>query len=108
MNIVKKIVSQTGKCRDIIGFRLLLLMFFVPFGTFSQQTVGIRIVQEQQGTFLNDFETTLLLKKEPFKIQVLLENVRGVYVFANLNDSVYRFTETDSIQDFKYLPLLEL
>ena len=87
--------------------QFFILGFLMPFGTFSQQTVGIRIVQDR-GIFLNDFETDLVLRKAPFKIQVLLENVRGVYVFANIYDSVYRFTETDSIQDFKYLPMLEL
>jgi hypothetical protein len=90
-----------------MGMRLALLVFLAPLESFSQQTVGIRIVQGE-GVFLNDFETTLHLKREPFKVQVLLENVRGVYVFANIYDSVYRFTESDSIQDFKYLPLLEL
>jgi hypothetical protein len=67
----------------------------------------IRIVQDQAAV-LTDFETNLLLKKKPFRIQVLLENVKGVYVFASIEDSVYRFSATDSIQDFIYLPMLEL
>jgi hypothetical protein len=107
MKFIRHILSIPGKCSLATGFRSLVFLMFFPLATFSQQKVGIRIVQDH-GTFLNDFETTLVLKKKPFKIQVLLENIRGVYVFANIKDSVYRFTETDSIQDFKYLPLLEL
>ncbi len=35
-------------------------------------------------------------------------SVEGVYVFASIRDSVYRFTETSVIRDFSYLKLLEL
>jgi hypothetical protein len=107
MSNIKIMAILTGKVPLGKVLRLCLFSLLIPFGSFSQQTVGIRIVQGE-GTFLNEFETTLYLKKEPFKVQVLLENVRGVYVFANIQDSIYRFTETDSIQDFKYLPMLEL
>ena len=36
------------------------------------------------------------------------KGVEGVYVFASIRDSVYRFTETSIIRDFSYLKLLEL
>lgn len=88
--------------------RLLLTCFLWPALCFSQEkNVVIRIVQDQ-ATVLSDFETNLLLKKKPFRVQVLLENIKGVYVFASLRDSVYRFTATEPIQDFVYLPMLEL
>jgi len=58
--------------------------------------------------FLNDFQTTVQLKKKQFKFQVMFQNCEGVYVFASIRDSVYRFTETSPIQDFAYLKLLEL
>jgi hypothetical protein len=37
-----------------------------------------------------------------------LENTEGIYVFASIRDSVYRFTENSPIRDFSYLNLLEL
>jgi hypothetical protein len=88
--------------------RFFLLLLFVPVMSYAQKkTVVVRIVQDES-TALYDFETNLQLKKKAFKIQVLLENVQGVYVFASLKDSVYRFSETDPIRDFVYLPMLEL
>lgn len=87
---------------------IVLLLVLAPSLLFSQEkNVVIRIVQDH-ATVLSDFETHLLLQRKPFRIQVLLENVKGVYVFASIQDSVYRFTATDTIQDFIYLPMLEL
>ncbi len=87
---------------------VLFACLLLPSLAFSQEkNVVIRIVQDYS-TILSDFESNLLLKKKPFRIQVLLENAKGVYVFASLRDSVYRFTATDSIQDFVYLQMLEL
>ena len=92
----------------ILTLRLFTLFILAPFVSVSQnQSAAIRIAQDQ-GHMLYDFETTLELSKGPFRIQVLLENVSGVYVFANVGDSVYRFSQTDPIRDFIYLPLLEL
>lgn len=89
-------------------WHFLLVLVLIPFFSFSQEkSIGIRIVQDEPST-LSDFETHLLLKKKGFRIQVALENIKGVYVFASLKDSVYRFNETDSIRDFIYLPMLEL
>ncbi len=88
--------------------QLLAAAILVPAFSFSQKkNVAVRFVQDQS-TFLNNFETNILLKKRAFKIQVLFENVREVYVFASIGDSIYRFSETDSIYNFRYLPLLEL
>lgn len=87
---------------------LLAILLLIPALSFSQKKdVSIRIIQDQS-TLLYDFETNLLLKKKGFKIQVLLQNIEGVYVFASIRDSVYRFSQTDTIYDFIYLPMLEL
>ena len=96
--------------KSIIRFSLVLaVVIMVPLLATAQdqKSVMIRIVQDQSSV-LHDFETHLLLQKKNFKIQVLLQNVRGVYVFASILDSVYRFGENDSIRDFIYLPMLEL
>lgn len=67
----------------------------------------IRIVQNE-AVKLTEFETELSLRKKQFKIQVMLEQTEGLYVFASIRDSVYRFTENSPIRDFSYLNLLEL
>lgn len=95
---------KTINCMKII----LLLFVFIPVISFSQEKkVVIRVIQDQSYV-LGEFQTNLVLKKSGFKFQILLENVEGVYVFASIKDSVYRFTETSTIADFSYLQLLEL
>jgi hypothetical protein len=91
---------------------LLLLAIFVSASAFvpvaaQEQAAVIRIVQDQS-MFLGDFQTTIKLKRKPFRFQIMLQHCDGVYVFASIRDSVYRFTETSVIQDFSYLKLLEL
>ena len=88
--------------------KILLLIILIPVFCFSQEKkVGIRIIQDQS-TRLDEFETNIVLQKKAFKFQILLDQVEGVYVFASVKDSIYRFTETSPIRDFAYLKLLEL
>lgn len=88
---------------------ILLLFFIAPvFLSAQDKDVVIRIIQDNESSRLDNFETNLLLKKGQFKFQILLDKVEGVYVFASIRDSVYRFTENSPIRDFEYLNLLEL
>jgi hypothetical protein len=88
--------------------KTFLLIVLTPVICFSQEkNVMIRIVQDQSSQ-LSDFQTNLVLKKRGFKFQILLNHVEGVYVFASVRDSIYRFTENSPIRDFAYLKLLEL
>ncbi|HRE38278.1 MAG TPA: hypothetical protein PK092_07525 [Chitinophagaceae bacterium] len=73
----------------------------------QEKEVSIRISQDES-VKLSEFNTTVQLERKPFKILVMLQNVQGVYVFASIRDSIYRFTETSPIRDFPYLPLLQL
>lgn len=89
--------------------KIVFLSFLIPVLTQAQdQDVIIRVVQDDESSRLDNFETNLLLKRSGFKFQILLNNVEGVYVFASIRDSVYRFTENSPIRDFEYLNLLEL
>lgn len=89
--------------------KIFLLLLLIPVFCFSQEkNVVIRIVQPDESYTLSDFQTNLTLKRKGFKIKVLLDQADGVYVFASVRDSVYRFTETSPIRDFAYLKLLEL
>lgn len=88
--------------------KAFLLFVFIPVISFSQEKeVIIRIIQDESSR-LDDFQTNLNLKKRAFKFQVLLGQVEGVYVFASVRDSIYRFSDTSAIRDFSYLKLLEL
>lgn len=76
-------------------------------GISQEQKVVIRILQEKSIP-LTGFETKMTLERKSFKVQILLDHVQGVYVFASIRDSIYRFTESSIIYDFPYLKLLEL
>ncbi|MGH2552432.1 MAG: hypothetical protein ACRDEB_01880 [Chitinophagaceae bacterium] len=84
------------------------LLLFAPVISFSQQkNVIIKVSQDETFT-ADEFQTNLQLRKRTFKIKVMLDHMDGVYVFASVRDSVYRFTETSPIRDFAYLKLLEI
>jgi hypothetical protein len=86
-----------------------LLSLLLSLSSMAQKKdVVIRVVQDETSVALSEFQTTIRLKNKGFKFQVMLENTKGVYVFASIRDSIYRFTETSPIRDFEYLPLLEL
>lgn len=88
---------------------ILLIMVFTTIHVSAQkQDVLIRVGQDESSVALSEFQTTVQLKKRAFKFTIMLENTKGVYVFASIRDSIYRFTETSPIRDFVYLPLLEL
>jgi len=84
---------------------VVLLLLFVPAVFFAQQKdISIRVVQDDAAHQLNEFETHLVLKREGFKIQVLLSNVEGVYVFASFGDSVYKTGQNEPVPGFNNLP----
>lgn len=89
----------------ILNFRnFLFLLLLIPAVAYSQsKQISIRIAQEQ-AVMLNDYESQVTLSKKSFKIQVLLENIAGVYCYASLSDSIYRIAEQDSIPGFADLP----
>lgn len=86
---------------------IIFMILFTALGRSTAQKVVIRVVQDES-VQLSNFQTTVKLKKKSFKFQVLLDKVDGIYVFASIRDSIYRFTENSPIRDFGYLKLLEL
>src|SRR5688500_9667862 len=83
-----------------------LLLLFLPVCSFSQvKHVAIRISQDHS-ILLEKYETNIVMENISFKIQVLLENVPGIYAFAAFSDSICcRLSELDTIQDFMNLPM---
>ena len=86
---------------------LLFLLLTVRPAFAQDQKVLIRVIQKE-ASMLHDFQTNLMLERRPFKFEVMFKNVEGIFVFASMKDSVYRFTENSDIRDFSYLKLLEL
>ncbi|MEO7924608.1 MAG: hypothetical protein ABIR30_13085 [Chitinophagaceae bacterium] len=79
---------------------LSCLFSLTSFFCFAQQKeVVIRIAQDQS-YLLDSSEQSLVLERKQFKINVLLENVEGVYCFASFSDSLYRLADTDMIPGF--------
>jgi hypothetical protein len=106
---MNKVFYMTLYFRPQLRSCLLIAALFFSVPVFAQtKDVAVRISQDESSVALADFETTVQLKKRAFKFLVMLQNVKGVYVFASIRDSIYRFTETSPIRDFVYLPLLEL
>jgi len=89
--------------------KAVLLSLLIPVTSLAQeQKVVIRIIQGDQSIPLSSFQTNVTLRKKAFKFQLLLDHVEGIHVFASVQDSIYRFTETSPIYDFPYLKLLQL
>ncbi len=90
--------------------RVIFFIFFafVYINVVAQEKkIIIRLLQDES-LMLSDFQDVIRIKKKPFKFQISLKNMDGLYVFASMRDSVYRFNEKDTIRDFKYLRLLQL
>ena len=74
--------------REII-FLLIGSCCLSEFSAAQQKGFSIRIVQEDAVHSPEPGTSTILLQQKTFKIQVLLQHLDGVYVFASLHDSLY-------------------
>ena len=68
----------------------------------------IRIVQEETVVTPGSGESSIVLEKKSFKIQVLLQNMKGVYAFASMNDSLYKLPGTSPVPGFASLPVMTM
>lgn len=83
----------------------LLILCFPVLAWAQNKQAMIRILQSDQSVLLDQYQTNIVLQKKSFKIQVMLENVGGIYAFAAFTDSICcRLSETDSIAGFMDLP----
>jgi hypothetical protein len=97
----------TNRYTSVFLGAIVFMMALATGASAQEKDVSIRIAQDES-VKLSEFNTTVQLQRKAFKILVLLQNVQGVYVFASIRDSIYRFTESSPIRDFPYLPLLQL
>ena len=86
-------------------FLLLLLFSLLPFSGFSQEkSVRIRIIQEDSVYEPDADLPTISLFKEGFRIQVMLQEIKGIYVFASLTDSLFILQDFSPVPGFSDLP----
>ena len=87
------------------SFLLLVYFFSIPLlSTGQKKDVTIRIVQEENVYTPDNRPTAVTLQKKSFKIQVLLQHIKGVYLFASLNDSLYSLPDQTPVPGFASLP----
>jgi len=70
--------------------------------SFAQQKLTLKIIQN--GNAVTPANGELSLKKEPFSIEVTLDDLDGVYVYADFTDAVYKLNEKDRIPDLQEVP----
>lgn len=87
-------------------FLLLPVLFLsLPFLSAGQEkNVTIRIVQEEDVFTPGVRAASVILEKKSFKIQVLLQHIKGVYLFASLNDSLYSLPDHIPVPGLASLP----
>jgi hypothetical protein len=85
----------------------LIILLAVSIGlvafTPEEGTFDIVIYQHDQLVSPGD-NGEYLLDKQPFRIQVRMKNLEGVYLHAGFTDSLYRLEAKDSIPGYKDVP----
>lgn len=82
-----------------------LVFLLLSADLFAQvRSADIRIVQGDTYYYPKETAETIVLEKKTFRIQVLLQGVKGVYVFASFGDSLYRLPVSDPVPGFASLP----
>lgn len=82
---------------------------FTSLLSFSQEkTALIRIVQDDTVHTPGPGQNHFVLERKSFKVQVLLQNLKGVYIHAGLKDSLYRLSDEAAVPGFQQLPELTM
>lgn len=84
---------------------VLLSFFPVSFHVYSQdKTVSIQIAQDDHIFIPGNGTDSITLQQKTFKIRVLLQHTKGVYLFASLSDSLFRLPEKAPVPGRTTLP----
>jgi len=90
-----------------LGIKTLIFLwsFFFILPVYSQsKAVSIRIVQGDSVYIPQSARSSVVLQKKSFRIQVLLQNINGVYAFASMRDSVYNTLDESPVPGFADIP----
>ena len=72
----------------------------------QKQSFEITIIQDS--VTIPKGEHEIVLQKKPFKIQVALQGLEGVYLFAAFKDSIYKIDIQQEIPGFKEIPSMSM
>lgn len=81
---------------------LLCLLFLTTIAFAQDPKVSLKFIQN--GTAISPVNGTVDLKKEPFTIEVTLDNIDGVYVCADFTDAVYKLDDKAPLPDLQDIP----
>lgn len=88
---------------------LRLLICFITIPSFAQQKdVSVRLVQEDLVYTVDQGQDAVTLQQKTFRVQVLLQHVKGVYVFASFSDSLFRLPADKRVPGFADLPVMTM
>ncbi len=89
-----------------LKFNLLAIVVFGSmFFCHAQKKFEISIIQDGNA-ITPGFTNEVVLSKAPFKIQVKLTKLEGVYLFAAFKDSIYKISNNETIPGFDQLPAM--
>lgn len=86
----------------------LTLLLMPGIALAQKKDISIRLHQDEKSVLLDSYETHVKMNNDKFKIQVYLQGVEGVYLFASFSDSIYRLNENDPIPGFAELPNMSM
>jgi hypothetical protein len=69
----------------------------------QNENFEIKIIQDSI-VHKADANNNISIQKKPFKIQIELKGIEGVYLFASFNDSIYKIKNDKAIPGFKDIP----
>lgn len=74
----------------------------------QKKDASIRILQEENVFQLDPGQNKITLQKKTFKIQVLLQNLPGVYAFASFKDSLFNLPDNMPVPGFNQLAVMTM
>jgi hypothetical protein len=87
------------KC-NILFYLFISLSFAVNA---QNENFQIKIIQDST-EYKADVNNNVSIKKKPFKIQIELKGIEGVYLFTSFKDSIYKIKNDKLIPGFKDIP----
>lgn len=89
----------------LTAFLVSLCLIFTCTSLPAQQPwVDIHIIQGDESYNPGTGKDSITLERKAFKIQVLLQHIKGVYLFASFSDSLYKLEENMPVPGFAELP----
>ena len=82
----------------------LLLLSISLTGSFIPEEGEFTVRIFQNGSEVKPVNGEVLLEKTPFRIDVSLERLDGVYVFADFSDTLYGLKEDEAVPGMKDIP----